>query len=97
VVVSTFAFLFGFIIGGIPLVLSMKRKTTLLAVEKDLPVDLTLHNVSASLLAEFAEQIVKPYYHGNLNAAFQDLIHKTLSEQKFVLSHITHIRAKAES
>jgi hypothetical protein len=29
-----------------------------------------------------------------MNAAFQDLIHKALTEQDFVLSHITHIRSE---
>ena len=72
----------------------MKKKPATLAVESDLLVDLTFHNVSASLLSEFAEKIVTPYYAGNLNAAIQDLMHKTLSEQDFILSHITHIRSK---
>jgi len=49
--------------------LRMKKKTALLATEKDLLVDLTFHNVPASLLTEFAEKIVRPYYNGNLNAA----------------------------
>jgi hypothetical protein len=71
----------------------MKKKTTVLAVEDDLLVDLTFHSVPASLLTEFAEKIVKPYYAGNLNAAIQDLIHKALAEQDFVLSRITHIRS----
>ena len=70
----------------------MKKKTAVLAVEEDLLVDLTFHNVSASLVKEFAQKIVIPYYHGNLNSAIQDLMGKTLSEQDFVLSHITHIR-----
>ena len=70
----------------------MKAKTALLPAEEDLLVDLTLHNAPASLITEFAEKIVKPYYNGNLNAAIQDLIHKALSEQDFVLSHITHVR-----
>jgi hypothetical protein len=70
----------------------MKKKTLTLATEDDLLVDLAFHNVSASLLAEFAEKIVRPYYSGNLNVAFQNLIHKALAEQDFVLSHITHIR-----
>jgi hypothetical protein len=69
----------------------MKKQIALIKKE-DLRVDLTFHNVSASLLAEFAQKIVKPYYDGNLNAALQDLISKTLQEQDFVLSHITHIR-----
>ena len=74
----------------------MKTKTELLATENDLLVDLTLHDVPASLISEFAEKIVRPYYNSNLNAAIQDLIHKALSEQDFVQSHITHVRNAAE-
>ena len=70
----------------------MRRKTLALAAVEDLLIDLTFHKVSASLVAEFNEKIVRPYYNGNLNAAVQDLISKTLQEQDFVLSHITHIR-----
>ena len=70
----------------------MRRKTLALATEEDLLIDLTFHKVSACLVAEFKEKIVDPYYNGNLNAAIQDLINKTLREQDFVLSHITHIR-----
>jgi len=68
-------------------------KTQILATEDDLLLDLTFHSVPASLLSEFAEKIVKPYYRGNLNAAIQDLLHKTIAEQDFVLSHITHIKS----
>jgi hypothetical protein len=72
----------------------MKKKTApLLSTEEELLVDLTFHGVPASLLTEFAEKIVKPYYSGNLNAALQDLLHKALAEQDFVHSHITHIRS----
>ncbi len=70
----------------------MKKKTIVLAEEENLAVDLTIHDVSASLLTEFVEKIARPYYKGNLNAAIQDLIMKTLSEQDYVHSHITHIR-----
>jgi len=71
----------------------MKKKTALLTLnEEDLMVDLTLHEVPASLITEFAEKIVKPYYSGNLNTAIQDLLNKSLSEQDFVHSHITHLR-----
>jgi hypothetical protein len=72
----------------------MKKKTAVLATETDLLVDLTFHNVRASLLAEFAEKIVWPYYAGNLNAAIQDLIQKALAEQDFVLSRVTHLRTR---
>jgi len=72
------------------------KKAVVLATEEVLLVDLTFHNVSASILTEFAEKIVRPYYNGNLNAAVQDLIGKTLSEQEFIHSHITHIKAPAK-
>lgn len=74
----------------------MKAKTALLPPEADFTVDLTLHDVPASLISEFAEKIVAPYYGGSLNAALQDLIHKALTEHDFVLSHITHVRNAAK-
>jgi len=74
----------------------MKNKTAISATEEDLLVDLTFHNISASLLSEFAEKIVRPYYNGNMNAAVQDLIQKTLAEQDFVFSHVTHIRCDSK-
>ncbi len=70
----------------------MKKKTIVLTSEENLALDLTIHDVSASLITEFAEKIVRPYYNGNLNAAIQDLITKALSEQDYVHSHITHVR-----
>ena len=69
-------------------------KKTVAITEPDLQVDLTLHNVPASLIAEFAEKIAKPYYNGNMNAAVQDLLHKTLAEQNFVHAHITHLKSR---
>jgi hypothetical protein len=73
----------------------MMKKTSALT-EDDLPVDLTFHGVSASLLGEFAEKIVRPYYNGDMNAAIQDLLVKALAEQEFVHSRITHVRSPAE-
>ncbi len=70
----------------------MRKKTQALEVQNDLSVDLTLNHVPASLLADFAQKIVQPYFRGNLNAAIQDLLNKALSEQDFVHSHITHVR-----
>jgi hypothetical protein len=70
----------------------MKKNIATLSAEEDLLVDLTLHSVSANLLTEFAEKIVRSYYNDNLNNAIQDLIHKAIAEQDFVHSHITHIR-----
>lgn len=39
--------------------------------KKDLLVDLTLHNMSAGMLKEFALKIVKPYFGGNMNRAIR--------------------------
>jgi hypothetical protein len=76
------------------MVIALRRKTLALATEEDLFIDLTFHKVPASLVAEFSEKVVRPYYNGNLNAAIRDLINKALAEQDFVLSHITHIRSE---
>ena len=70
----------------------MKKKTLQLTTREELKVDLTLHAFPVSLIAEFAEKVVRPYYKDNLNTAIQDLIGKALSEQEFVHSHITHVR-----
>lgn len=76
--------------------IEMKKKIALITSQERLMVDLTLHDFSASLLTEFAEQIAKPYYNGNVNAAMQDLIIRALSEQEFIHSHISHIRNHSE-
>jgi hypothetical protein len=69
----------------------MRKKTALLVTEDDLLVDLAFHNVPASMLIEFSEKIVRPYYNGNLTVAIKDLIHKALSDQEIMSSHIiTH-------
>ncbi len=72
----------------------MRKKTLALATQEDFMIDLTLHKVPASLVTEFTENIVRPYYKGNLNAAIQDLMNKAIAEQDFLLSHITHVRTR---
>jgi len=52
--------------------------------EKDLLVDLTLHNISAEMLKEFALKIVKPYYRGNMNRAIRNLMEKAIEEEAIV-------------
>jgi hypothetical protein len=71
----------------------MKKNPENCSETEELLVNLTFHNFPASLLAEFTEKIVTPYYNDNLNAAIQDLMQKALQEQDFVLSHITHVKA----
>jgi hypothetical protein len=73
----------------------MRKKQAVMASEQEeFAVNLTLHDFPASLLSEFVENIVEPYYDGNLNAAIQDLMHKNIVEQEFVHSHITMVRSK---
>jgi hypothetical protein len=48
--------------------------------EDDLFVDLTIHDVSASLLKEFSEKVIRPYYEGGVSEAIKDLIRKAISE-----------------
>ncbi len=69
----------------------MKKKTALLVTEDDLLVDLAFHNVPASMLIEFSEKIVRPYYSGSLTRAIVDLIQKALTDQEVVSSHIVSI------
>jgi hypothetical protein len=70
----------------------MKRKVALTetATEDDLLVDLTFHDVPATLLAEFAQKIVRPYYSGNLNQALKELMEKALTEQQLLQEHLSH-------
>ena len=75
----------------------MKKRTASSMTENGFLVDLTFHNVPASLFTEFTERIVKPYFKGNMNSAIQDLIQKALVEQEFVHSHITHLRNCADT
>lgn len=69
----------------------MKRKQGTLtenATIDDLLVDLTFHDFPATLLTEFAEKIVRPYYRGNLNQALKDLMEKAITEQQLLQNHI---------
>jgi hypothetical protein len=70
----------------------MKKKVVVLDTEDDLSVDLTLHDFSALLLAEFAEKIVRPYYSGNMSDAVKDLMQKAIGEEEFVLGHVKLVK-----
>jgi hypothetical protein len=70
-------------------VFGLKRKIMQIPIaEDDFKVDLTIHQLSASLIEEFALQVAEPYYRGNLAAAIKDLMQKVVGEQEFVESHI---------
>ena len=70
----------------------MKKKVVVLATEDDLSVDLILHDFSATLLTDFADKIVRPYYSGKMSNAIKDLIQKAIREEKFVLSHLKLVK-----
>jgi hypothetical protein len=68
----------------------VKRKPALLVTEDALLFDLAFHDVSSSLLIEFSEKILRPYYNGNLTGAIKDLIKIVLADQELGQSHINH-------
>jgi hypothetical protein len=65
-----------------------KKLLSVLRTEEDLFVDITFHDLPATLLKEFAVQVVRPYYSGNLSAAVKDLMQKAVAEQEFVQNHM---------
>jgi alanine-alpha-ketoisovalerate/valine-pyruvate aminotransferase len=67
----------------------MKKVAFLVA--DDLAVDLTLHDFSAALIAEFAKKIVRPYYSGKMRDAVKALMQKAIREEQFVLNHVKRV------
>jgi hypothetical protein len=65
-----------------------KKMQSELFAENGLFVDLTFRNIPASLLKEFALQVVRPYYSGSLSEALKDLMQKAVTEQEFVQRHV---------
>lgn len=59
----------------------MTKNNIQVALKEDLHVDLTFHNFPVSLLTEFAERIVKPYFKGNTTQAIQNLMEKAVNEE----------------
>ena len=63
-------------------------KAAVLTIEEGLKVDLTLHDFSVTLLTEFAEKIVSPYYSGNMNNAVRGLMRKAIREEQLFFDHV---------
>ncbi len=59
-------------------------------IEKELLVDLKLHNISAEMLKEFATKIVKPYFGGNMNKAIRSLMEKAVEEETIINKAYDH-------
>ena len=43
---------------------------------------LTIYDISAELLHEFSEYVVKPYYLGGISPAIKDLMRKAAEQKK---------------
>ncbi len=65
-----------------------KNMLPLAATTEELLVDLTFHNVPASLLKEFMLQVVKPYYAGNLTEALKEMMEKAVMDNEFLQNYI---------
>ena len=77
--------------------MNMKKKLSVLPIEDDLTVDLTFHEVPASLLTDFAEKIAKPFYCGNITNAIKDLMEQVITEREFILSHVRFMNSGFEA
>ncbi len=67
-------------------------KKMVLRTQYPLLVDFTLHNFSATLLTEFAEKIVTPYFSGNMNNAVKDLMQKAIDEEEIAIDHLKLVK-----
>lgn len=56
--------------------------------KEPLLVTLIFHKMPASLLVEFTKKIAKPYYDGNLNEAFKNLMECALIEEEIFQAHV---------
>lgn len=56
--------------------------------EEDLQISLTFHNLPAEMLKEFAQKIVRPFFHGNMNEAIRSLMQKAIDEETIVAQSI---------
>ncbi len=48
----------------------------------DIFVDLTIHDIPASLLEDFGKQVINRVYAGQLNEAIKDMMRKAILKQK---------------
>ena len=57
----------------------------------DLFVHLTIYDVPVSLLKEFAEKVVNPFYPEGVSTAIKDLMRKAIANQDFAQTHIRQV------
>jgi hypothetical protein len=51
-------------------------------VKDDMLVHITIYNVPASLVKEFTQEVVRPFYPRGISDAIQDLMRKAILEQE---------------
>ena len=65
--------------------LKIKKNTRL---NKEILIDFTLHKFSVTLLSQFTQKIVNPYYNGNFNKAVTELLANSIREEELFLKQI---------
>ena len=63
--------------------------------DDDMSVDLTIYNVPANLLREFAQKIISPYYPGGVSEAIKDLMRKAILNHSMNQKELADDRSKA--
>jgi hypothetical protein len=57
--------------------------------DDDLLVSLTIYDVPASLLRQFSQNVIKPYYPGGVSDAIKDLMRKAVNEKQQAVTQNT--------
>lgn len=58
--------------------------------KEELHVSITIYDIPASLVKEFAKNVMKPHYPRGISDAIQDLMRKAVEEEKRKEAHIAH-------
>jgi hypothetical protein len=57
--------------------------------DDDLLVSLTIYDIPASLLRQFSQNVIKPYYPGGVSDAIKDLMRKAANEKQQAVTQTT--------
>jgi hypothetical protein len=60
-----------------------------LSDDGDLLVSLTIYDIPASLLRQFSQNVIKPYYPGGVSDAIKDLMRKAANEKQRAVTQTT--------
>jgi hypothetical protein len=62
-----------------------KSKTS---TQKEMLIDFTLHKFPVTLLSQFTQKIVNPYYKGNFNKALTQLLTNSIKQEELFLKQL---------